>query len=272
MTLGIGLHPGISRSAYEAIDAVNVSKLVHFDRSAAHAHENIIHPKAPTKAMIFGTRAHALILEPGRFDTAYVVPPKVDRRTTEGKRVWAEWEAAHPDAECVDADDYAAFRGMQDAVWADPFGAELLRGGHNEVCVAWKDDDTGLLCKALLDHIGTFDKWSVIVDLKTLDDARRRSFTSSVKKLFYGARAAFYLDGCYALAPRERRFVWLAVETEPPHAVKAYEALPDALEAGRTRYRRWLERYAEAKATGEYPSYPGGIEGLNVEDTEWRSE
>lgn len=272
MALGIGLHQNLSRGAYEAIDAINISKLVHFERSAAHAHEAIFHPKAPTKAMVFGTRAHALILEPARFETAYVVPPKVDRRTTDGKRVWAEWEAAHPDAECVDADDYTALKGMQAAVWADPFGAELLRGGHNEVCVVWKDEDTGLLCKALLDHLGAFDGWSVIVDLKTLEDARRRAFTSSVKKLFYGARAAFYLDGCNALAPRERRFVWLAVETEAPHAVKLYEALPDALEAGRSRYRRWLRRYADVLASGEWPSYEGGIEELTSEDTEWRTE
>jgi exodeoxyribonuclease VIII len=268
----VGLYPNLSRSSYEQIDAINVSRLVHFERSAAHAHENMVHPKAPTKAMIFGTRAHALILEPDRFDTAYVVPPKVDRRTTEGKRTWAEWEAAHPDAECVDADDYAALRGMQAAVWADPFGAELLRGGLNEVCLVWRDEDTGLLCKALLDHLGTFDKWSVIVDLKTMDDVRRRNFTSSVKKLFYGARAAFYLDGCNALAPRERRFVWLAVETEPPHAVKPYEASPEALEAGRSKYRRWLRRYAEAKDAGAWPAYEPGIEELTAEDCEWRSE
>lgn len=271
--LGIGIHPGITRSEYERVDAINVSILAHFERSAAHARDQMLHPKEPTKAMIFGTDFHCSVLEPDRFDREYIVPPKVDRRTKEGKAEWAKFEATYPRHSCsyIDQDDMDAMAAMSGQLWQRPLAASLLRGGLNEVAVIWRDEETGLMCKGLLDHIGTFDGWTWIVDLKSTPDASRWAFTKSIKNLHYGARAAFYFDGCNTVAPRERRFAWIACESEPPYPVAEYEAMPDAIEAGRSKYKRWLRLYKEAIESGIWPAYPQELQQLTAEDTEYKS-
>lgn len=273
MSLGVGIHPGITRTEYEQVDAINVSILAHFERTAAHTRDQMLHPKDPTKAMIFGTNFHCAVLEPERFDREYVVPPKGDKRTKEVKAEWAKFEAAFPRSMCeyIEQDDMDDIEQMRDEVWKRPIAAAMLRGGLNEVAVVWQDEETGLMCKGLLDHIGVFDGWTCIVDLKSCPDASPRPFKTSIKTLHYGARAAFYFDGCNVISPRERRFAWIACETERPYCVAEYEAMPDAIEAGRSKYRRWLRLYKEAVESGVWPAYPQEIQQLSAEDTEWKS-
>lgn len=268
----VGLYPGLSRAAYESIDAINVSKLEHFDRSAAHAREAITHPALPTKAMDFGTAFHCAILEPIRFSEAYVGAPKVDRRTKEGKAAWAAFEAEHPNAIVLDMDDFTAVSRMRDAVWSHPVAKELLSGpGHNEVGIVFEHEPTGLLCKSLIDRIGVFDDWTWVLDAKSTADASRQGFRKSIKNYHYGAKAAFYLDGCNAVAPRTRRFAWIAVEKDAPYAVAIYEPDEEALRAGRIKYERWMRQYLDAITTGVWPGYPTDIQPLTDIDTEWKS-
>src|SRR5882757_7827890 len=92
-----GLYPGLSRATYESIDAINISKLAYFDRTASHARHFMQHPPSPSEAMEFGTAFHMAVLEQERFVDEYIVPPECDRRTREGKATWAEFEAAHAD-------------------------------------------------------------------------------------------------------------------------------------------------------------------------------
>jgi hypothetical protein len=273
MRRGPDIYPGLSRAEYEAIDAVNVSSLVPFERSAAHAREQMVHPKAPTDAMNFGTAFHMAVLEPERFESSYVVPIKVDRRTNVGKAAWAAFEAEHGAKACLDAEDFRSIIVMRDAIWLHPVASALLRGGLAEACIVFVEPETGLLCKALIDHIGEFDGWTWVADLKSCADASRYAFSRTTKTLQYAPRAAFYVDGCNIVAPRERRFVWLAVEKPAPLSTFApiafYECDVDALAAGRARYMRWLRNYLEAKTTGEWPAYPPVIEALGPKETQW---
>lgn len=265
-----GLYPGLSRPEYEAIDAINISKLEHFDRSAAHAREAMTHPAAPTDAMEFGTAVHCAILEPSRFAAEYVAAPEVDRRTTKGKQAWRDFEAEHPDATLLDAEDFVAVSRMRDSVWSHPIAMEMLGGaGHNEVGIVFAHEETGLVCKGLLDRVGGYLGWTWVIDLKTTPDARPREFSRSIRTYHYGAKAAYYLDGCNSVAPRTRRFAWIAVEKIPPYGVAVYEADPSAIEAGRSKYSRWLRLYEEAKRCNEWPGYAAEVQTLTAEETEW---
>lgn len=266
-----GLFPGITRAEYEAIPAANASMLEHFEQSPAHAREAMIRPRKPSSAMEFGTAFHVAILEPKRFAAEYVAAPKVDRRTNAGKAAWREFEEAHPDHVALDAEEFKTISRMRDAAWGHPIASKLLGGlGLNEVAVVFRDEETGLLCKGLLDRISSFDGWTWIVDAKSTEDASRQAFCRSIKTYHYGAKAAFYLDGCYAVEPRERRFAWIAVEKTPPYGVAIYEADFSAIDAGRSKYRRWLRLYEEAMRTNEWPGYPTHIDPLGSTETEWR--
>jgi hypothetical protein len=265
-----GLYPGISRAAYEAIPAINVSTLLHFEKSAAHAREAIVHPRKPTEALEIGTAFHCAVLEPARFANDYAAAPKVDRRTKDGKATWAKFEEENPDRELLDADDFVMVSRMRDSVWAHPIAKQMLSGiGHNEVAVVFQDEETGLLCKGLMDRISVFDGWTWIIDPKSTIDASRRGFSREIKKHHYAAKAAFYADGCNVVSPRHRRFAWIAVEKTPPYAVAVFEPDDEAISAGRSQYRRWLRDYEEAKRTNVWPGYPADVQGLGREDCSW---
>ena len=268
--MNTGLYPNLSRAEYEAIDAINISALEHIARSPLHFRENLLHPKAPTEAMEIGTAAHCAILEPPRFASSYAKAPKVDRRTTVGKQTWAAFEEANHGKEMLVEDDFTNVERMRDAALAHPTAKSLLGGrGHNEVGLVWRNEETGLLCKGLLDRVSEHLGWTWIVDLKKTQDASPHAFQRSIKKYHYGAKAAWYLDGANAVAPRERRFAWIAIEEEAPYGIAIYEPVGDALAAGRSLYMRWLRRYAECRETDTWPGYDPEITQLSADETEW---
>lgn len=265
-----GMYPGLTRAEYDAIDAINVSSLQYCERSALHVREHMLNPTEPTDSMELGTAFHCAVLEPMRFAKDYIVAPKFDKRTNDGKAGYAKFVAEHPNAILLSQDDYDKASAMRDAVWSNPIAAAMLGGtGHNEVGVVWQHSEHGLLCKSLIDRITAYNGWSWIIDLKSTKDASRFAFKSQIRKLHYGAKAAFYVDGCYSVAPADRRFAWIAVESAAPYAVKVYEADDSALYAGRVKYQRWLYNYAEAKRTGIWSGYDESIEPLTDKDTEW---
>ncbi len=265
MSAEIGLHPNITRAAYEAIPAANSSLLKHFERSAAHAHQELVHPPAPTPALIFGTNFHAAVLEPELFEKSFVVAPKVDRRTVAGRTMWQEFEAESAGKTIVTADEHATIEGGLQAVWSHPRASALLRGAvHREVGAVWTHERTGELCKGLLDCISRDDGWTWIVDLKSTKDASPGAFAASVARYSYHAQAAHYMAGLDAISKHKRRFAWIAVEKEPPYAVAVYEPDGATLLAGEALIERWLDQYAEAKASGHWPGYPGEIQSLTV--------
>jgi hypothetical protein len=196
--------------------------------------------------------------------------PKMDRRTKEGKALWAELQASP--MTIVTADEYDRCTKVRDAVRSHPFAGELLRGkGVNEVSAVWRDPDTGLPCKARYDRLtslqmtdGAGTPWSAIVDIKTAVDAGTRGFSSAAGRYAYHEAAAFYLDGAFAISPRPRKFFWIAVEKDPPYAVAVYEIGDASVDAGRDAYKAHLAQYAECIASGVWPGYGDGAQYLDI--------
>lgn len=269
----------LGRKEYEQIDGANFSTLKHFARSPAHGFEAMHHPPEPTDALEFGNAVHLAIFEPERLAKEYAVLPAIDRRTKEGKAEWARFEAEHPGRSYLNADKWMALEGIRKSV--DAFSAQqvkecgesLLSGeGKVEVAVVWTDAETGVLCKGRLDRFGSFLGHSIVVDLKTTEDARPFAFARSCAKFSYHAQSAMYVDGLASLSPRERRFVHVVVEKSPPFAVAAYELDDEAIAHGRTLYRSWLKQFKECKESGIWPAYPAGINPLALPSWATRGE
>lgn len=261
-----GVHRGLGFSEYLAIDAINHSTLRLFSKSAAHARQEMLHPKEPTDAQDFGTMVHSAILEPDLFRETHVVAPKVDRRTREGKATWAAFEAENKGCTIVKAEDYEKITGILESVWQHPLALRLLTPkGLSEVVVVWKDNAG--LCKARIDKLTTYDGYTVILDIKTTVDASQWAFSRAVAKYGYHGQAAFYLDGCNAVAHATRRFITLAIEKEPPFACALYEYGATTIEQGRHNYQKYMRELNEALTTGVWPGYPTPIQPLEV--PEW---
>lgn len=82
----------MSLEEYHRVDAMSKGKLDKLEKSALHYKASLETPPEPTPQMIFGAAYHLMALEPGEFPKYYIVPPKIDRRTKEGKARTAEFD------------------------------------------------------------------------------------------------------------------------------------------------------------------------------------
>lgn len=260
MSIQDGIHKGLSRSEYESIPAVNQSTLKLFRKTAAHAREYMQHPQKPTEAMNLGNAIHCAILEPAKFESNYIVAPKIDRRTALGKAEWVQFEEDNRGKEIISQDDYDVCKAMVLACYGDPVVTQLLSGpGTNELAVVWTDKETGMRCKALLDHVTSFAGYTAVIDLKSCGDASQSEFARSIAKYAYHEQAAFYLDGLNVLAENYRRFFFIAIEKVAPYGIAIYELEDESMKQGQIAFRKHLNQYAECVKTNIWPGYVSGI-------------
>jgi exodeoxyribonuclease VIII len=263
-TVAPGLRP-VPYEEYARWQAAHHSMLRAFARSALHAHEWLIRPPDQSDAQALGSAAHCAILEPERFEASYVAAPKIDKRFKAGKLEWAEFQGRYPNHEIVTQDEYDSCLRMRDAVYAHPTARELLSGpGKNEHGALWQDPDTGLMVKCRPDRIAALAGWPVVVDLKTTRDARRTSFAKDIHYFQYHEQAALYLDGLDVLSPHPRKFVFIALEKEPPYAVAVYELDDEAIVLGRDEYKAHLNTYGECVRSGIWPGYGDGMDYVSL--------
>lgn len=257
-----GLYRDWTYDAYAQVRAVRSSDLKGFSRSPLHAHYGMTHP-AESGAMILGQALHVALLEPDRFDRDYVAAPALDRRTVAGKSAWAEFTAANGHRIVLKAEEMEQCRALADAALQHPIAGQLLAApGLNEASLVWHDAERMLACKARLDRLCEYEGHSTIVDLKSARDASPRGFASDAARFGYHVQAAHYLAGADALAPVARRFVFLVVEKDAPHAVACYELDEMFLAAGRAARDAALVAYANAQESGIWPGYPSRISTL----------
>lgn len=252
---------------YHAHNAVGHSGLVRIMRSPAHYREYVVNPPEPTPAMQLGTAFHMALLEQDLFQRSFVIAPKFDRRTKEGKEAAAAWEAENAGKTCLTADQMAAIEEMVASVRQHSGAASLLSSGMAEMSGFWIDGETGIECKCRPDFLAMAGETITgIVDVKTCCDASADGFSRAIATLGYDIQAAFYQDGLKAVTGRTVPFYFIAVEKEAPYAVAAYKASEEVIEVGRAKYRGALQLLKWCRENNQWPAYQpnGEIETINL--------
>ena len=253
-----------SFAAYQALPGVNWSSLKLYARSPAHYHYHLDHPSPTTPACLLGRAAHALILEGEAVyrDRYLVVPEGIDRRTKTGKEAWVLFEQEAQGRDILTLEQEQLVQGMAAAALAHAKAARVLqRCGQREVSLTWREEETSLDCKARVDALA--EREGLVVDLKTCQDAGPEGFQRAAWRYQYHGQAAFYLAGM-AAGGISARFLFLCVETAPPHGVALYLADDGFIEAGQAVVRQCLQRHAECQATGLWPGYGEAIHPLTL--------
>ena len=245
---------------YHRVPAMSSSGAKKMIRSPQHYRVAIDTPSEPTDAMLFGTAVHVGVLEPDRWSDAVTVTPEFNKRTTAGRAEWEAFKAERPGRIILTPQTYLSVRNCVNSVRFHPIAAKLINDAEGvEESLFWMDGKWSVPCKA---------RWDLrsrggLVDLKTTTDASPDAFARSAATYFYHLQEAFYRAGAEAVLNESPRFfAFIAVETEPPHAVACYYLPPEAVRVGQGWMDVALERYAKALASGEWPSYPTSIEQL----------
>jgi len=256
-----GVFEAMPGDEYHAIEAMSASGAKKMLRSPQHYRLARDEPGQSTDAMTFGTVVHCGVLEPDELERRVCIAPKVDKRTTPGKLRWAEFVASAIGRIVTDQDDYDRARRCIDAVLAHPSASRLLEDAQRELSLLWLDGEYKVPCKARYDirsHGG-------VSDLKTTQDASPEGFGRQAANLLYHVQAAHYCSGGeHVLNETPAFFAFIAVESEPPHAVACYTLPPVAIQAGWRLMDEALARYRDALAAGKWPGYPETIRPLNL--------
>lgn len=287
MEITEGIHTDLTREQYDAIDAINATRLLGCRKSLAHGREKEDHPPDKSAALSFGTALHVAFLQPDDFPLRYAVMPpfeqeiakltkddgtpkyKVPKATKEYKEKVLVWFDANSDKSVVTRDEYDQIVRMGRALRDHGSARQLFsRNGSNECTVVWTDEDTGALCKGRFDSM-IQDEWPTIPDLKSTMDASRFAFANDCAKWGYHIRGAFYVDGVSAFTSPPN-LVFAAVEKDPPYAVGVYPLGKRSIAVGRRVYKQLLAAYVKAQESGEWPAYPDQLEELEIPRWAWR--
>ena len=262
----------ISAEEYHADkEILGHSALVEILKSPKHYFHRISNPHVPTASLEFGTALHAALLEPERFAETYIVSPKFDRRTKEGKADAAAWEEAHKGAVSVDEAELKKLQGMQKAVLEHSGAKKLLSKCYVEMSYFWTDEDTGFQCRVRPDVLALDDQGDVIaaIDVKSTSNASKDKFQKSVMDYGYDLNAAFYSDAIERAIGRRVPYYFLAVESAEPYGVALYKAGQSMLDVGRDKYRNALQLLQWCRENDRWPSYQPFGEFEDLEIPEW---
>lgn len=237
---------------YHLSAAVSFSKLEDFRHRPAYYRRRHVTRELPgetSDAFTFGAAFHCAVLEgPDAFRRDFLVSPKFDRRTKDGKAASArfEEEARQSGKRVVDEEDAALVLRLADSVLANATAAELLTapGVLTEATIRTPMMRHGffqLQCRA--DAVNFTNQCEraagvpYLVDVKTcadLNDWRKQFHTYG-----YYRQAAFYREVIRTVAasmgapvvPVQRVF-FIAVEKSEPHGCEVFEADPLSLDTG----------------------------------------
>jgi len=197
---------------------------------------------AETPAMKVGTAFHTLVLEIEHFDERYFLAPKVDLRTSDGKRRLKDAEAQNEGKISLNPKDWDMIHEMAESVRSHPLANDLLSNGIAEQTLMWNDSATNVLMKGRIDWIN--QEYRTVIDLKSCQDA---SLDHVEKDLWstafrYNVQASIYTDGAKSVFDSDSwAFNFVFVEKKPPYGVQIVDLEEKGLSIGRDQYRRNIE-------------------------------
>ena len=253
----------MTEAEYNAAEGIRRSDLWRMDDSAEKFKYFLEHPIEQTDAMAFGAACHKMMLEPEEFSEEYVVAPKINRLTKEGKAQWAAFEEENVGKTVLKQEHMDTMIDMEAAMERCPLAWDLIRGdGQSEVPVFWKDPETGEKCKAKLDRlVHDADGKFMIVDYKTATHSDTRRFCQDIFKMGYHVQAAMYAYGTATAVNLDYvpKFVFVVQEKKAPYAVNVIEVSEEVMKAGYDKFQTLLNRYHECKEADMWPGYVSDV-------------
>ena len=255
-----GIYFDISNEDYHAGDGVSKSQLDMVAKNPALLKWVQAAPEDEEKksALDMGTALHCLLLEPGEFDKRFIVSPKFDRRTKQGK---ADEEAFLRDVadmgiSVLDEEQWRKLELMRDSAMAHPASRWLLEAeGFCEASHYWTDPETGELCRIRPDKRLKYHP--VLLDVKKVADMER--FARHVEEFRYHVQDAMYREGAQQTTGEPHGFFFLAVSETIDcgrYPVRVFELDATDVDAGHALFRRDLNTYHQWRESGEW----GGFE------------
>ena len=177
-------------------------------------------------AFRFGRALHCALLRPQDFGCEFVVSPKFDRRTKQGKEDAARFEAEHAGAAMIDQDEADGVELVRRGVLSNPTAAALLNLASIREAT-YLGEIAGYPCKCRVDAVGG----GILLDVKTCASAAPRAFSRACADFGYHLQFAFYREILRQNSVPITDVVLVAAEKAAPYAVALYRMREGDLDA-----------------------------------------
>jgi exodeoxyribonuclease VIII len=234
---------------YHSSDAISASGLKYIWKKSVWHFLN----KKPyeSDSLSLGTAVHTALLEPKQFYKDYIVMPKFDGRTKEGKEQKAKFleQAAEENKQLLDAESYEKVMGILENFNKNETAQEYTKG---EIELSHYLTFEGVEVRVRPDCINRVQNF--ISDPKTCQENTKEAFKRDIYKWGYHLQAAFYSD---ALGLPAENFIFIACETNYPYNVTCYDLSEEHIERGREAYKQALAEWKFYLETGIALGYRG---------------
>lgn len=263
---------------------LNWSTLRHIATSPKLLKWRVEHPTPDSDALKLGRSIHCAILEPQEFGKRWVAATTCQAKTGKGEpcksdgslyymgswycrvRGHAPAEATPTPGEGVEvmtSEGLELTRVCAASVAAHGPASKLLTGGHAEQEIEWTDPESGIECRGRIDYLRPND----LIDLKSTRRETIREFTADCARNLYHAQLAWYTDGAIQAGrlPADAGLPYVvAISTEEPYDVVAFQLSKVSLEAGRILIRDLIKKYQECQAAELWPGLAPDLAVLDL--------
>ena len=217
---------------------------------AWHERQN---PRKPTEALDFGDAAHEWLLEGDAWPQRHVVLPEdYDGRTKAGKEAVAAIESQGKQPLKYEA--FETVKGMVSALRAHDYAGAAFTNGTAEQSLFWKDEETGIWCRARLDWLT--EGATFFPDYKTARSVRPDDLSRAMWDYGLHMQADWYETGLRALGICAKpRLLLIAQEKVAPYLVVPFLPDADAMGWAAMQNRRARHIFADCLASGKWPGY-----------------
>jgi hypothetical protein len=241
----------MTNTDYRALPGLTATDLKAGAVSMRHMRASVMGElRRESKAITFGQRVHAAMLQPETFWTGVTVwrgglTKKGEPTMSTNSEAYRELEAQFPGNVLTQA-EYERLERCVDAVHAEPEIADMLLNSEHEVLRQWQDRLYGA-AKCRFDFLIPGRLWG---EVKTTRAVNPEQFAAQ----FYGRGLRYDIQGgWYHFGEPDLPTEWVVIRTEEPF--KAWLQSPERgdLEAFGETARELALRYRACEAAGEYP-------------------
>lgn len=203
-----------------------------------------------TESLNVGQAYHCYVLEGvDVFKSRYAVKPDCDRRTKEGKQIYADFLAQYPNAKEIEQELFDEILKAKAAV----------SGGKPEITFLWEDEETNVPMKARIDYLMP----TKIHELKTFSNSGMdidRLLAMHIVKYRYHVQYAVYTS---ILPNHDFEFIFQqtgginnCIVKPFPHNLLLAEQGRKLMRQGINKFRDMYMKYGENEWFDEYQSQP----------------
>ena len=253
----------MSEAEYSALPGLRASWVkVLWQSTPAHLRARM-EDSTDTDAFRFGRAVHCALLRPMDYAAEFVVSPKFDRRTKQGKEDAAAFEARYGGAgvAMIDQDEADGVEAVRRGVLANPTAVALLNMAETREAV-YLGEIAGYPCKCRVDAVGN----GVLQDVKTCISAAPRAFARACADYAYHLQFAFYREILRQNAVHVSDVVLVAAEKSAPYAVALYRMREADLDAMLPVVQRACALFAECADADRWDGYGDAVQEIAMPD------